>query len=194
METAGEGVKERLLAAAIDLFCEKGVHAASVREIVERAGVTKPALYYYFKNKDGIFRALITETMDRFREDLIRACGTEVSDFSERLRLIQAVFLEDTGSNPQLVRFMDAVAFSGQFGDVFDFLADWQENQARINECFAEAQRRGVIRADVDPVFLAQAFVGMVVNALRARVYIPEGAGAPGDLVELFIRGAGLRS
>jgi AcrR family transcriptional regulator len=192
-ETGGEGVKERLLAAAIELFCEKGVHATSVREIVERAGVTKPVLYYYFKNKDGIFRSLISETMTRFSDDLKGACEAGVSDFRERLRLIQAAFLEDAGSNPQLVRFMDAVAFSGQFGEVYDFIGDWKKNQRRITGCFADAQRRGEIRPDADAEFLAQAFVGIVVNAMRVRVYMPEAAGSRGDLVELLMQGIELR-
>jgi AcrR family transcriptional regulator len=186
-------VKERLLAAAIDLFCEKGVHATSVREIVERAGVTKPVLYYYFKSKDGIFRSLITETMTRFADDLKRACEAEVATFRDRLGLIQAAFLQDAGSNPQLVRFMDAVAFSGQFGEVYDFIGDWEKNQRRITRCFAEAQRRGELRSDADAEFLAQAFVGMVVNAMRVRAYMPQAAQVQGDLVELLMQGIQLR-
>lgn len=187
--TSAEGAKERLLAAAVELFCEKGVHATSVREIVERAGVTKPVLYYYFKNKDGIFHTLISETMARFRADLTEACSVGVSDFRERLRRIETSFLEDAASNPQLVRFMDAVAFSGQFDEVYDFRAGWGEDLGRITRCFSEAQARGEIRRDTDAEFLAQAFVGMVVNAMRARVYMPDYVSGEGDFAELMMRG-----
>ncbi|MBW2208934.1 MAG: helix-turn-helix transcriptional regulator, partial [Deltaproteobacteria bacterium] len=45
-----------LLEAATALFAQKGYAGTSVREIVERAGVTKPVLYYYFENKEGLFR------------------------------------------------------------------------------------------------------------------------------------------
>ncbi|MCE1227092.1 MAG: TetR/AcrR family transcriptional regulator, partial [Geobacteraceae bacterium] len=48
-------VRQRLLDAALQLFSTKGYAATSVRELVEAAGVTKPVLYYYFKNKEGLY-------------------------------------------------------------------------------------------------------------------------------------------
>ncbi len=51
--------RTRLLKAGIGLFAEKGYADTSVREIVARAGVTKPVLYYYFESKEGIFRTIL---------------------------------------------------------------------------------------------------------------------------------------
>ncbi len=51
--------RERLLETATELFAEKGYAGASVREIVEKAGVSKPVLYYYFKSKEGLFYAIL---------------------------------------------------------------------------------------------------------------------------------------
>ena len=48
---AGVEARERLLSGATELFASKGYAATTVREIVERAGVTKPVLYYYFRSK-----------------------------------------------------------------------------------------------------------------------------------------------
>jgi AcrR family transcriptional regulator len=45
--------------ASIALFAEKGYAGTSVREIVQRAGVTKPVLYYYYGSKEGTFRAVL---------------------------------------------------------------------------------------------------------------------------------------
>lgn len=182
------------MASAIDLFCEKGYHATSVREIVERAGVTKPVLYYYFKNKDGLFSALIAETMAKFRKDLSEACEREVQSVADRLRLIRAAFLDGVATNPQLVRFMDAVTFSGQFDELFDLQSDWQQNFARIVQVFREGQERGEIGKAFAPEPAAQAFVGMVVNQMRMRVYMPAAATEEVDLAELIIKGIGSRS
>lgn len=179
------------MSAAIDLFCEKGYHATSVREIVERAGVTKPVLYYYFKNKDGLFSTLIAETMAKFGRDLTEACEAEVASFADRLRRIQAAFLNGVAQNPQLVRFMDAVTFSGQFNDLFDLNADWQQNFEQIVAVFRKAQERGQIGRAFEPEAAAQAFVGMVVNQMRMRVYMPEATAGEIDLAELIIRGIG---
>ena len=44
---------------AEELFYSKGYDAAGVQEIVERAGVTKPTLYYYFGSKLGLLQAIL---------------------------------------------------------------------------------------------------------------------------------------
>ncbi len=49
--TAANETVKRLLESALVLFSEKGYEGASIREIIERAGVTRPVLYYYF----GVF-------------------------------------------------------------------------------------------------------------------------------------------
>ena len=60
--------RDRLLTAALELFTAKGYAATTVREIVAAAGVSKPALYYYFGNKEGIYLTLMQNTYDTFRE------------------------------------------------------------------------------------------------------------------------------
>jgi AcrR family transcriptional regulator len=50
--------RERILNVALDLFTEQGFDGASLREIAERLGVTKAAIYYHFASKDDILLAL----------------------------------------------------------------------------------------------------------------------------------------
>lgn len=65
--------RERLLRAAVAVFDRKGYAAASVREIVEQAGITKPALYYHFGSKEGILVAILEEGARQFERALARA-------------------------------------------------------------------------------------------------------------------------
>ena len=69
--------RARLLEAATALFAEKGYATTSVREIVARAGVTKPVLYYYFGNKEGLLQAILD-----WAADLQKALLQEVVDTS----------------------------------------------------------------------------------------------------------------
>jgi AcrR family transcriptional regulator len=59
-------IAEEILQAAVGLFARKGFEAASTREIVEAAGVTKPMLYYYFKSKEGLCEAVLARFLSQF--------------------------------------------------------------------------------------------------------------------------------
>jgi AcrR family transcriptional regulator len=63
-KTDEKGARARLLEAATALFAEKGYASTYVREIVTRAGVTKPVLYYYFKNKGGLFCSILDSAVE----------------------------------------------------------------------------------------------------------------------------------
>ena len=58
--------RERILLAAASLFANKGYAGTSVREIVQTAGVTKPTLYYYFKNKEELYVRLMDLAVETF--------------------------------------------------------------------------------------------------------------------------------
>jgi AcrR family transcriptional regulator len=58
---SGRDTRARLRELALQLFAEQGYEATSLREIAERLGVTKAALYYYFKSKEDIVRSLVED-------------------------------------------------------------------------------------------------------------------------------------
>ncbi|MGE5286995.1 MAG: TetR/AcrR family transcriptional regulator [Micromonosporaceae bacterium] len=55
------GTRGRIQAVAVELFAEQGYDKTSLREIAERLGVTKAALYYHFRSKEEIVRSLFTD-------------------------------------------------------------------------------------------------------------------------------------
>ena len=58
-----------LLAAALDIFVEKGFAATRVEEVAARAGVSKGTLFLYFPSKDELFKAVVRENISgRFVE------------------------------------------------------------------------------------------------------------------------------
>ena len=57
--------RERLLAAALDLFAEHGVSGTSLQMIADRLGVTKAAVYHQFPTKDEIVLAVIDPALGR---------------------------------------------------------------------------------------------------------------------------------
>ncbi|GAA0903940.1 TetR/AcrR family transcriptional regulator [Virgisporangium aurantiacum] len=60
--------RRRIQEVALELFTEQGYEATSLREIAERLGVTKAALYYHFKTKEEIIGSLIDDRLTLLRE------------------------------------------------------------------------------------------------------------------------------
>jgi len=56
-----EARPSELLAAALDLFVEKGFAATRLEDVAARAGVSKGTLYLYYENKEALFKAVIQE-------------------------------------------------------------------------------------------------------------------------------------
>ncbi len=62
--------RTNILECATELFYQKGYDAVGVQEIVDRAGTTKPTLYYYFKSKYGLLESIIDEYYSDFLKQL----------------------------------------------------------------------------------------------------------------------------
>jgi len=54
---------EELIAAALDVFVERGYEAAKLADVARRAGVTKGTIYLYFESKEALFKAVVRETI-----------------------------------------------------------------------------------------------------------------------------------
>jgi AcrR family transcriptional regulator len=125
---AGGDVRARLLSGATVLFASKGYAATTVREIVERAGVTKPVLYYYFRSKEGIYLDLMREPFGRFtaivegtlhtggsaRERLFRLCLMAYDIFAENIDAARVMYSIYYGP-PQGAPFIDFDAYHRRF-------------------------------------------------------------------------------
>lgn len=51
--------KENIIQASLELFASKGYDGVGITEITQRAGITKPTLYYFFGSKEGLFTAVL---------------------------------------------------------------------------------------------------------------------------------------
>src|SRR5881296_547221 len=52
-----------IIAAALDVFVERGYEATKLQEVARRAGVTKGTVYLYFDSKEALFKAVVRETI-----------------------------------------------------------------------------------------------------------------------------------
>lgn len=66
--------RETILNCALQLFSSKGYDAVGVTEIVDKAGITKPTLYYFFGSKEGLFKELLKLDYDTLNHALSEVC------------------------------------------------------------------------------------------------------------------------
>ncbi|MCE7001874.1 TetR/AcrR family transcriptional regulator [Kibdelosporangium philippinense] len=64
--------KQRILDAARDLFAAQGVQKTSLREIADRLGISKPALYYHFSSREDLVRSIIQPVLDGGEQFLLQ--------------------------------------------------------------------------------------------------------------------------
>lgn len=83
--------KERIMQCAEELFYSKGYDATGVQEIVERAGVTKPTLYYYFGSKKGLLKAIFDTKFERLTPEL-KEVGQQPGDIRTKLYSLARVY------------------------------------------------------------------------------------------------------
>src|SRR5260370_116 len=65
---ARQDTRQRIQSVALELFAEQGYDKTSLREIAERLGVTKAALYYHFKSKEDIVTSLVEDYFGQIDE------------------------------------------------------------------------------------------------------------------------------
>jgi AcrR family transcriptional regulator len=99
------GTRERIQSIALELFAEQGYEKTSLREIAERLGVTKAALYYHFKSKEDIVRSFVED----YRAELESVIGWGASQppTPETRAEILARYADIVGGRLAVIRFME---------------------------------------------------------------------------------------
>lgn len=162
------GARERLLASALQLFNEKGYAAASVREIVQSAGVTKPVLYYYFGSKEGIYLELMQSSYGSF-ETL--AAGGISPDDSAQDRIVQFcsdLFDASCERLPQ-VRLIYAIYYGPPQGaPQFDLDLYMVRLLEMVRQLVSAGVASGELRDDIDDA--ARAIIAILTSAINEQL------------------------
>src|SRR5271156_4639478 len=105
--------RQRLLDAGLKLFANRGYAGTGVQDITEEARVTKPTLYYYFENKEGLFQALVDQAMDE-RLRLMRQAAPAEKTTVDQLTDIIVTLTDFARRQPDLLRLTFAIAFAAE--------------------------------------------------------------------------------
>jgi TetR/AcrR family transcriptional regulator len=190
-ESGNGSVRQRLLEGAAELFTRKGYAATTVREIVAAAGVTKPVLYYYFRNKEGIYLELMQEAFAKMDDLVAISLEEQGSPIQKLLSLCDraySLFME----NIKAVRVMYAIYYGPHQGaPFFDFDAYHLKFLEAIRRLIEEGIRKGEFRKG-NAEDMTWLILGAINVVMEAHLGHPEmGIGREGltRVLKLIFRG-----
>jgi AcrR family transcriptional regulator len=166
-------VRQRLMAGATELFARKGYASTTVREIVQAAHVTKPALYYYFKSKEGIFRELVREAETRF-EVILESARKESGAYKDRILFLSEQVFQLFLDQIELARVGISIHYGPVQGTpVFDFETFHLKFQHLIKKLIQQGIRKGEFRKS-KVIDMTWAILGAINVAIENQLWHPE--------------------
>jgi TetR/AcrR family transcriptional repressor of nem operon len=156
--------RERLLQAAFHEIYRSGFQSASLDAILASAGVTKGALYYYFKSKQGLGYAVVEEVIapDNYRQ-WVRPLQSDKDPIDALIGAVQRIPVRpaDVRGGCQLINLAQEMSpldagFRKRLAIIFD---TWRDAVASV---LREGQTHGSVRRDVEPADAAGLLIAMV--------------------------------
>lgn len=186
--------RQHILQAALKSFARCGYAAASVQQIVDAAGVSKPALYYYFADKAQLFQALVDQAHDE-RYRLMQAAAERGSTVAEKLEQIVAAVFEFSLRNRELMRLAFATAFAapGESPGRVKCLEKGRRNYDFVRGLIEQGQAAGELDGGFGVDDLAMGIYGQLNSYVMVRLLVPDCAfdrGTAKQIVRLFMQGA----
>ncbi|MCU0302230.1 MAG: TetR/AcrR family transcriptional regulator [Candidatus Nanopelagicales bacterium] len=188
----GQATRDRLVAAARDVFAERGFAGTRMSDLADAAGVAHGTVYTYFDTKEEVLLAVLAAV----RQDLHAAMTMPtVHDPVARIEGANRAYLDGYRSHAQLLRVaQEAAAGDGRFADVLRELRD--THVRRVAAAIRKLQAEGIAAPDVDAHTAAAALCGMVEGFAAhwlGRGEAHDEALANRTLTQLWVRGLGLR-
>lgn len=182
-----EPTRARLLQEAARLFTARGYHGVSMREVAEAVGVTKPALYHHYADKEALFLAILEGALENLTR-LVAHAGAQPG-----LRAQLDTLLTDLLASAEEQRV--GLGLAGELRHVSaarraDFEARYRRGWlGGVHALIERGVQGGELRPDLPPATLSRALLSLAYPAGGARPD-PDPAGTARDLVEVFLNGA----
>jgi len=164
--------RDRILSAALAVFCREGYSGASIDMIAAEAGVSRQTVYNHVGDKENLFVAIVTDITERSNADIFRTLAT-FPDRSENLeaelvafglRLVQGCLCDR--NSKALLRLIHLEG--RRYPELFAF---WRQNgpafaESAIAARFQRMARDGALQIE-DPALAARQFVALVTTEFQ---------------------------
>lgn len=188
---------DEIVAAALEVFAEKGFAAARLEDIAKRAGVSKGAIYLYFATKEDIFRAVVEQGVAPNLSAVQNILANADADFPVLLRGLVKVLAGVVATTPVGGIVKMVIGESRNFPELAQA---WHDQLVRpaltaMTQAIGAAQARGELRPGDPRLYAISLISPLLVGVVWRETFLPVGA-EPIDIptlaeqhVELWLRG-----
>lgn len=141
--------KQKIMQTALDCFSTQGYFHTSLDEIARKAGMTRGAVYWHFKNKPEIFNALHEQLHEPFLKRILNDLEVDSPQPLMQLKQLLVEILMDLENNPTKTRILRLFYQCDYSGDLAQFKQKHQDNIARnlklMASYFERAKKKGLL-------------------------------------------------
>ena len=168
-------MRRRIKDAAFKLMAEQGIENVSMRQIAEKVHVTKPVLYYYFKDKEDLCTSIIDEHVKNFDMFLDSALSKK-PNMASLLALVFERHLDFFFADPRNSKFIARTISYALSNKAKGFINDGRDQMGRMHVIFSEAaQKTGFPKEGLrDFERLSRAVLLQIMLSSYVQLHLPE--------------------
>jgi AcrR family transcriptional regulator len=170
------GGREAILKAALSLLRERGISRLTTREVAARAGVSEASVFYHYRDRAGLLRAVFEEGLGPLvalseggeisgpdRRKVLKRLGEGIERFLEQALPVITAAQSDADLTDELAAYLTANDLGPHRG------------VRALGQYLATEQREGRVRGDIDAEAVAATFVGTcVMRAFQTSMRLPK--------------------
>jgi AcrR family transcriptional regulator len=161
-QARSEATRQRIIDSAVELINEIGYPAAGLADIIDRAEMTKGALYYHFDSKEALATAIIEDGGERVLgafQSAGRAGSPALENVIHGLFNVADVICNDKTAQAASRLLRTFGAFNPAAKNVYALLVEQMTDRVKT------AVSEGDLRSDVDPALMGRTTVGAMLGA-----------------------------
>lgn len=167
-----EGTRAKILETALELFHRGSFKGTSINQVVEQAGITKGALFHYFKGKNELGYAVVDECIRaQIIDTWVKPLATSVDPISDLIGILD-YFGEMMIEQPEIVKFGCPLNNLAQEMSTQDegfrlrLVSLYQEWETALEKAFRAGIDAGNVKSDIDPSSTATAIVALMEGSI----------------------------
>lgn len=153
--------EKKILRSALELFVRRGYHGTSIKNITQKVGLTKGALYSHFSSKGELLLRIIDQYRHDFLHEMMRAVTGYQGDAAEKLHRAISFNSKFALQNQDLCIFLTFL--TTELNADVDFEPPlrnlYQEHQKFISQLIQRGIKQGLFKKDLDPDLTALTFI-----------------------------------